>query len=104
MISRSNLDHLQNVWQQLAVLKIPVWLRYVLIPGWTDQPDALDTLKAMIKELPTLEKVEILPYNSLAETKWQKLGWDSPLFHDPVKVTEEQVRAAEERLGIVRRA
>lgn len=99
-ISRGSLDQLQNNWLQLAKVKIPVWLRYVLIPGWTDQPEALERLKKMIAELPSLEKVEILPYNSLAESKWKDLGWDSPLFYDPVKVTEEQVLMAESILGV----
>lgn len=79
----------------LSELQIPLWLRYVLIPGWSDEPEAIEALKKVAEGLPSLEKVEILPYNSLAETKWQKLGWDSPLFHDVVKVSEERVREVE---------
>ncbi|HHZ19443.1 MAG TPA: radical SAM protein [Firmicutes bacterium] len=87
-------------WRNLARLSVPVWLRYVLITGRTDQPEALRALGELAKEQPNLERVEILPYNSLAENKWAKLGWRFPLHEgaDP-KVTEEQIRQAEMLVG-----
>lgn len=77
----------------------PVWLRYVLIPGWTDEPEALLALAQMAAELPKLVKIEILPYNGLAESKWRQLNWDSPLFHDRPRVSESQLHQAEEMVA-----
>lgn len=96
-VIRCNPESMSKNWQRLAALSVPVWVRYVLIPGWTDQPQAMEALRCMIKKQPNVEKVEILPFNSLAENKWSKLGWESPLFHGgpTVKVTEEQIRQAE---------
>lgn len=84
-------------WRLLAALGVPVWLRYVLIAGWTDEPEALRALGKLAREMPSLERIEILPYNSLAEDNWAKLGWDSPMFHgERPTVSEEQIRRAEE--------
>ncbi len=87
-------------WRQLSHLPVPVWLRYVLISGWTDQPEALKALGLLAKENPNLERVEILPYNSLAENKWVKLGWDNLIqSQEKPGVTEEQIKQAEELVG-----
>lgn len=99
-ISRCSGAEISANLLELQKIKIPVWLRYVVIPGWNDEPEALEALKMMVKNMPNLAKVEILPYNSLAETKWKKLGWDSPLFHDEVKVSEERLREVEDFLKL----
>lgn len=87
-------------WRRLAHLSVPVWLRYVLISGWTDEPEALKALGELAAENPNLERLEILPYNSLAENKWTKLGWDSPILSGGKPgVTEEQIKLAEKLAG-----
>ncbi len=87
-------------WRQLSRLSVPVWLRYVLISGWTDEPEALKAIGQLAAENPNLERLEILPYNSLAENKWTKLGLDTPLLSGPKPgVTEEQLKQAEELVG-----
>ncbi len=87
-------------WRTLARLKIPVWLRYVLIPGWSDQPRALQALGALAREQPNLERLEVLPFNNLAADKWLKAGRTSPLFSEPpIRVTEEQIVTAEQLIG-----
>lgn len=52
----------------------PLWLRYVLVPGWTDQPEYLEEWAQYFKEYRSLERVEILPYHTLGVHKYQKLG------------------------------
>lgn len=104
-LSNLNPDSVLANWQLLATLKTPVWLRYVLIKGWTDPPAALTALGRLAKDLSTLEKIEIFPYNSLAESDWQKLRWENPLFREGnITVTEDEVRQAEdfirERTGL----
>jgi pyruvate formate lyase activating enzyme len=76
-----------------------MWLRRVLVPGITDDPDELRQLKAFIDSLNTVERVEILPYHTLGVFKWEKLGIDYPL-EGVEPPTEEQVQAAERILGI----
>jgi pyruvate formate lyase activating enzyme len=81
----------------LASLPVPVILRYVLIPGWTDSPEALSAFGALAKAQPNLVRIEVLPFNNLAKDKWTKLGQESPLFaENTLKVSESQIRKAEE--------
>lgn len=81
----------------LASLPVPVILRYVLIPGWTDEPEALSAFGALAKAQPNLVRFEVLPFNNLAGDKWAKLGRESPLFtENTLNVSEAQIRQAEE--------
>jgi pyruvate formate lyase activating enzyme len=95
-LSKLNPASVLANWAALASFPTSVWLRYVLIKGWTDLPEALTALGKLARDLPTLEKIELFPYHSLAESDWAKLGRDSPLFHEEsITVTEAEVRRAE---------
>ena len=50
---------------------IPIWIRQVLIPGYTDDKNDLLKLKDFINSLKTVQKIEILPYHSAGEFKWK---------------------------------
>jgi pyruvate formate lyase activating enzyme len=95
-LARVHREQVEQNWLSLADTGKPVWLRYVLIPGWTDQPEALQALKEWAAKLPNLAKIEILPYNGLAKDKWDQLGWTSPLFYETnLTPSEAAIRQAE---------
>ena len=56
-----------------------VWIRQVLVPGYTDADETLEKTRAFIDALATVEKVEVLPYHTMGEVKYKKLGMDYPL-------------------------
>ena len=56
-----------------------IWIRHVLVPTRTDDDEALKRLRAFIDTLETVEKVEVLPYHTLGEVKYEKLGYEYPL-------------------------
>lgn len=58
----------------LSELGKPVWIRHVLVPGVTDFDEDLYKLRQFIDTLSNVEKVEVLPYHSMGEPKWEKLG------------------------------
>lgn len=58
----------------LSEIGKPVWIRHVLVPGITDFDEDLRELKEFIDTLTNVEKVEVLPYHSMGEPKWEKLG------------------------------
>ena len=58
---------------------IPVWIRQVLVPGYTDNKEDLLKLKDFINSLKTVEKVELLPYHNLGKHKWEALNEKYPL-------------------------
>ena len=57
----------------------PVWIRQVLVPGLTDSDESLKATRAFIDGLKTVEKVEVLPYHTMGEVKYEKLGIEYPL-------------------------
>lgn len=78
---------------------VPLWVRHVLVPGLTDDPAGLQQLDAFIRELPTVRRVEVLPYHTLGLFKWKNLGIPYPL--ESVRTpTAEEVQQAEELLHV----
>lgn len=76
-----------------------MWIRRVLVPGLTDDEAELTRTRAFIQGLKTVERVEILPYHTLALAKWIKLGIPYPLDGVP-EPSNEAVAHAEALLGI----
>ena len=58
---------------------IKMWIRQVLVPGYTDAEEDLLKLKDFLLTLNTVEKVQILPYHSMGKYKWKNLGLEYPL-------------------------
>lgn len=52
----------------------PMWVRHVLIPGWTDFDEDLKSLREFLDTLSNVKRVEILPYHTLGVYKWKELG------------------------------
>lgn len=65
--------------RRLGRLGVDVWLRYVVTPGLTDKLDAAERLADYAASIPTLRRVELLPFHQLGRDKWHKLGLDYPL-------------------------
>lgn len=59
---------------RLARLNKTVWLRYVLVPGYTDADEDVRQLAIFASELGNIERVDILPFHQLGQHKWQELG------------------------------
>lgn len=76
---------------------IPLWIRYVLVPGYTDEEEDLKLASEFIKELKNVEKIEILPYHSMGKYKWEKLGQNYQL-EGVEPPSAEQVKRAREIL------
>ena len=78
---------------------IHMWIRQVLVPGYTDDKQDLLKLKDFISSLNTVDKVEILPYHDMGRYKWEKLGLKYEL--DGVRVAnDDDVTRAKNLLGI----
>lgn len=58
----------------LAAIQKPVWIRQVLLPGWTDDEKTLQKTRRFLDTLSNVEKVEVLPYHTLGVYKWKELG------------------------------
>lgn len=67
----------------LTKINMPVWIRYVLIPGVSNSDKDLTLLAEMINKMPNVQKLELLPYNTMGKSKWEQLGIHSELFDLP---------------------
>jgi pyruvate formate lyase activating enzyme len=57
----------------------PMWLRYVLVPEYSDDESDLVLLGERFKKYQHIERMEILPYHTLGAHKYAKLGRKNPL-------------------------
>ena len=55
----------------LAEISKPVWIRFVYVPGWTDNKENLIALREYVSALKNVERFEVLPFHKLGEHKWQ---------------------------------
>ena len=85
--------------QYLSENNIKIWIRQVLVPGYTDDEEDLKRLKKFIKSLKTVENVQILPYHSMGKFKWEKLGNKYEL-EDVRDANQDDVDRVKKILGI----
>ncbi len=76
-----------------------MWIRQVLVPGYTDKEPDLLKLKSFLNTLNNVKKVEVLPYHNLGKFKWTNLGIQYPLENIRT-ATNEDVTRAKKILGI----
>lgn len=70
-----------------------IWIRQVIVPGYTDKEDDLKKLKKFLSELKTVEKIDILPYHNLGKYKWENLGLDYPLENTRTATSDDVEKA-----------
>src|SRR6185312_8845583 len=68
---------------RLADRGMPIWVRFVLVPGLTDDPANVDAVAAIAARVPTVERVEVLPFHRLGAQKYAALGLPFPLADTP---------------------
>lgn len=85
--------------EYLSEINKPAWIRYVLVPEYSDFDEDLDSLRKFLDKLTNVEKVEILPYHTLGKFKWENLGIKyrlegiNPPSEDRIKNAKARLRA-----------
>lgn len=72
----------------------PMWLRYVLLPGYTNQVETLHKVGQNFEDFKTIERIEIQPYHKLGIHKWESLGWEYKL-KNVLENTPDQIKEVE---------
>src|SRR5689334_2235349 len=86
--------------ERLAALEKPVWVRFTLVPGLTDDPANVDGLARFVAPMRNVEWVEVQPFHQLGAFKWVALDLDYKLARtgtptpNLVERVIEQFRAA----------
>jgi pyruvate formate lyase activating enzyme len=86
--------------RRLAALRRPMWVRFVLVPGLTDDPADLTKIAEFAAGLGNVERVEVLPFHQMGKFKWERLGLDYTLRD----ARPPSAEAAEQACGVFRQA
>lgn len=66
-----------------------VWIRFVMVPGLTDNPKNVEGIAEFVATLGNVERVEILPFHKMGEHKYAELGMDYKLKETPTPTKGE---------------
>src|SRR5499427_10772586 len=67
--------------ERLAALGKPVWVRFTLVPGLTDDPANVDGIARFVAPMNNDEWVGIQPFHQLGAFKWKAMNLDYKLAH-----------------------
>ena len=60
--------------RRLAARRRPIWVRYVLVPGLTDDAADIAAIAEFAAGLGNVERVDVLPFHQMGRYKWKQLG------------------------------
>jgi pyruvate formate lyase activating enzyme len=88
--------------RRLAARRQPIWLRFVLVPGLTDDPDDVAQIAAFAASLGNVDRVDVLPFHQLGRYKWEQLGLHYTLndVKPPTVETVERICAVFRATGL----
>jgi pyruvate formate lyase activating enzyme len=80
--------------RRLAERGTEIWIRFVLVPGLTDDEANVEKVAEYVATLPTVTRVEVLPFHQMGRDKWDSLGLKYQLDQTPAPTPElvERVR------------
>ena len=76
---------------------VPIWVRHVLVEGYTDDPDHLEALGRFIATIPSVKALDVIPYHTLGVAKYRELGMDYAL-EGVAPTSAEAVASAKEHI------
>ncbi|HEY5724176.1 MAG TPA: pyruvate formate-lyase-activating protein [Allosphingosinicella sp.] len=86
--------------RRLAALGHNMWLRYVLVPDLTDDPEEIRRVAEFAASLGIVERVEVLPFHQMGKYKWERLGLDYRL----ASTSPPSAASVAQAIGIFRNA
>jgi pyruvate formate lyase activating enzyme len=86
--------------ERLAAIGKPVWVRFTLVPGLTDDPANVEGIARFVAPMKNVQWVEVQPFHQLGAFKWKAMGLDykhattQPPAPDLIKRVLDQFRTA----------
>ncbi|HKA19787.1 MAG TPA: pyruvate formate-lyase-activating protein [Blastocatellia bacterium] len=65
--------------RRLAERNRPIWVRYVLVPGLTDDSQEIAQIAKFAASLGNVKRVDVLPFHQMGQYKWKELNLDYKL-------------------------
>ena len=93
-LTRQPLEPTLKFARRLSAIEKPMWIRFVLVPGLTDDFDNVEGVADFVASLASVERVEVLPFHQMGISKWQALGLNYELqdTESPSEALVERVR------------
>jgi len=60
--------------RRLAASRIPIWVRFVLVPGLTDDAQNITQIARFSADLGNVQRVDVLPFHQMGRFKWKELN------------------------------
>ena len=86
--------------RRLGARKRPMWLRYVLVPGLTDDLEDIAKTAGFAAGLGNVERVDVLPFHQMGRYKWHQLKMNYTLEN----VEPPNAELIEQACGVFRAA
>ena len=94
ILTSVDLENTLKFAKYLNEINKPTWLRYVLVPGYSDDENDLHEWAKFTSQLKNVERVDVLPFHQMGQYKWEKVGKEYKLKDTPTP-TRELVEKAE---------
>ena len=82
-VTQRDLEPTLRFAERLATMGKPVWVRFTLVPGLTDDPANVAAVAEFVAPMKNVEWVEVLPFHQLGAFKWKALGLEYTLDATP---------------------
>ena len=86
--------------RRLSNLGRKMWIRFVLVPGLTDDPKSIEQIAKFAADLEVVDRIEVLPFHQMGRYKWRELGINYTL-QDVEPPTNEMIERACEQFRAV---
>lgn len=93
-LTSSSLNPTLKFMDYLSSINKNTWLRYVLVPQYTDDEKDLRKWAQYASQFSNVERIDILPFHQMAIHKWEQLGKEY-MLKDVPPASHEDVQRAE---------
>ena len=90
----SNEIILDNL-RRLDSLRKSIIIRYPFIPGYNDSQENIEATVALLENMKSIERVDIIGYHEYSKTRYKELGMPYPLAHVKNTLTNERLESVE---------
>jgi pyruvate formate lyase activating enzyme len=98
-----NLGLVLDNAKRISRHKTPMWVRTPIIPGFTDSEENIkDISEFILKNLATVERYDLLAFNNMCRSKYERLDMDWKLKDSPLieKEKMEKLKMVAESVGL----
>lgn len=94
-LTGTDIGPVLNFARRLAARNKPTWLRFVLVPGLTDDAEGISRIATFAAGLGNVKRVDVLPFHQMGRFKWKELKLNYALDEVQPPTTQAVVTACE---------